>query len=594
MVGSARGAVRGAVNDLGRGKRHQARMAKGWHRGTNIGTRIAVWRAGLSAPASGFTLQPEPRTIGILARGRQLLAGNVQLAGHFTESPGVSLWDIPAPDAAFLAEAHGFGWLDDLAAVGDAPARALAQVWLWEWIARFGQGKGAGWTPDLTGRRLIRWINHAIFLLQGRDRAQSAAFFATLTQQTLLLSRRWPKAAPGLPRFEALSGLIYAGLSLMGMEALVGPASAALARDCAAQVDAQGAIATRNPEDLMEVFTLLTWAAEALTEAGRIVPADHLAAMARIAPCLRGLRHADGGLARFHGGGRGLSGRLDQALASGGARAVPLDGFAMGFARLTGGRSTVICDIAPPPMGARGHASTLAFELTSGRRPVIVNCGSGRAFGSEWQRAGRATPSHSTLCIDGVSSSRLGDHDDTLTERARVTASHQLIEDGEQGVYGAHDGWVATHGLAHARTIMLSGDGRHLDGDDRLTASTPAQRQRFAAVLAQSGINGIRFAIRFHLHPDVDATLDMGGHAVSLALKSGEIWVFRYEGRAKLSIQPSVYLERGRLRPRASEQIVLDAQTADIETRIGWTLAKAQDTPTAIRDVGHDDPAAAS
>jgi uncharacterized heparinase superfamily protein len=567
-------------------------MAKALHRGTNIGTRVAVWRAGLSAPATGFTLQPEPRTIGMLARGRQLLAGNVQLAGHFTEAPGQSLWDIPAPDAAFLAEAHGFGWLDDLAAVGDAPARAMAQAWTWEWITRFGQGKGAGWTADLTGRRLIRLINHAIFLLQGRDRAQSAAFFATLTQQTLLLSRRWPKAAAGLPRFEALSGLIYAGLSLIGMEALVGPASLALARDCATQVDADGGIATRNPEALLEVFTLLIWAAEALTQAGRTVPPDHLAAIARIAPCLRALRHADGSLARFHGGGRGIAGRLDQALAATGGRAVPLAGFAMGFARLTGGRSSVIADVATPPEGTRGHASTFGFELTSGRRPVIVNCGSGRAFGSDWQRAGRATPSHSTLCIDGVSSSRLGDRAETadmLVQRARVTASHQLIEDGEHGVYAAHDGWVATHGLTHARTLLLSGDGRHLDGDDRLTASTPTQRQRFEDVLGQSGINGIRFAIRFLLHPDVDATLDMGGHAVSLSLKSGEIWVFRYEGHAKLTIQPSVHLERGRLRPRASEQIVLEAQTAEIETRIGWTLAKAQDTPTAIRDLGGDD-----
>jgi uncharacterized heparinase superfamily protein len=567
-------------------------MAKGPHRGTNIGTRLAVWRAGLTAPASGFTLQPEPRSIGLVSRGRQMLAGNVQLAGHFTEAPGQMLWDIPAPDAAFLAEAHGFGWLDDLAAVGDAAARKLAQDWLWEWIARFAQGKGAGWTPDLTGRRLIRWISHAIFLLQGRDRAQSAAFYATLTQQTLLLSRRWPKAAAGLPRFEALSGLIYAGLSLMGMEALVGPASAALARDCATQVDADGGIATRNPEDLLEVATLLTWTAEALAQAGRTVPPDHLAATRRIAPCLRGLRHADGGLARFHGGGRGIDGVLDQALAAGGGRAVPPAGLAMGFARLAGGRSTVIADVAPPPPGSGAHASTLAFELTSGRRPVIVNCGSGRAFGSDWRRAGRATPSHATLCVEGVSSSRLGDRPETaetLVQRAEVTASHHLVEEGEQGIYAAHDGWVATHGLIHARTLMLSGDGRHLDGDDRLTASTPAQRQRFAAVLGQSGINGIRFAIRFHLHPDVNATLDMGGHAVSLALKSGEIWVFRYEGRAKLTIQPSVYLERGRLRPRASEQIVLEAQTADIETRIGWTLAKAQDTPTAIRDLDRDD-----
>ena len=83
----------------------------------------------------------------------------------------------------------------------------------------------------------------------------------------------------------------------------------------------------------------------------------------------------------------------------------------MGFARLSGGRTTVIVDAASPPGGAAGglaHASTNAFELTSGRRPLIVSCGSGAPFGPDWRLAGRATASHSTLAVEGFSSSRLG------------------------------------------------------------------------------------------------------------------------------------------------------------------------------------------
>lgn len=574
-------------------------MAGVLRKGAEIATRLAVWRAGLTAPAKGFASQPEPRTIGMVTRGRQMIAGNLQFAGHLVEAPGTTLWDVPAPDDAFAAETHGFAWLDDLAALGDAPARQVAQTWVWGWIDRFGKGRGAGWLPDLTGRRLIRLINHAIFLLNGRDATQSAALYATLTRQTVLLSRRWSAAPPGLPRFEALCGLIYAGLSLMGMQALVGPASAALAQDCAHQIDGAGGIPSRNPEDLLEVFTLLIWAAEALHAAGHPVPPPHQAAIMRIAPALRALRHADGSLARFHGGGRGAEGRLDQALAAAGARAIAQDGIAMGFARLHAGRTSVIADVAAPPPGTRAHAATLAFELTSGRRPLIVSCGSGRRFGSAWQRAGRATPSHSTLCIDGTSSSRLGPGE-SFAQTAAITAMRLLTGTGagadagtnagtgEQGVYAAHDGWAGTHGLTHERTLTLSADGRHLDGDDRLSATTAAQASRFAAIIDRTGLSGLRFAIRFHLHPDVDATLDMGGHAISLALKSGEIWVFRHEGHALMSLQPSVYLERGRLHPRASTQIVLDCHTADLETRIGWTLAKAQDTPTAIRDLRHD------
>jgi len=557
--------------------------------------RMAVWRAGRTPAATSFVAQPEPRTIGLYSRGKQLTAGNFLFAGDLVEQPGVAIWDVAVPDQRSARDIHGFAWLDDLAAVGDAASRARAQDWTWEWIARFGRGKGPGWTPDLSGRRLIRWINHAFLLLSGRDRAQSAAYFRLLTTQTVYLSRHWQKSQPGLPRFEALTGMISAGLALTGMEALVPPAVAALAADCRTEIDRDGGIPTRNPEDLLEVFTLLTWSVRALAEAGRIAPPDLLAALERIAPTLRALRHADGGLARFHGGGRGIDGRLDQALAQAGVRAQAAQGLAMGFARLAGGRTTVIVDAAPPPGGLAGlsaHAGTCAMEMTSGRRPVIVNCGSGAPFGAEWRRAGRATPSHSTLAVDGFSSSRLaGDGDETLSDRASVSSLRQTHGSDGAGLHLAHGGWAATHGLSHVRDLALSSNGRRLSGIDSLTCLTNVEKRRFERLMTDGRLAGVGFSLRFHLHPDVDAALDLGGTAVSLALKSGEIWVFRHDGSGTLTLEPSVYLEKGRLQPRGARQIVLAARATDFETRLGWTLAKAQDTPLAIRDLERDDVA---
>lgn len=560
----------------------------------SLGNRWAMWRALRTLPARGFLSQPEPRSIGLYARGRQLIAGNFVVGGQVVEAPGVSIWEITTKEQGYQDDGHGFTWLDDLAAVGDSRARARAQAWLWDWIGRYGMGKGPGWSPDLTGRRLIRWVNHALFLLAGRDKAQSAAYFAQITAQTVFLSWRWKQAAPGLPRFEALTGLVSAGLALTGMEGLVAPAVAALAAECGREVDRQGGIPTRNPEELLEVFTLLTWAERALVEAGRQAPAALVEAIARIAPTLRALRHADGGLARFHGGGRGLEGRLDQALAIAGVKPVATggQGLAMGFARLQGGRTTLILDAASPPGGPAGnfaHASTLAFEVTSGRRPLIVSCGSGAPFGAEWRQAGRATPSHSTLVLDGFSSSRLKAGGDALADRAPVVHLRLGAGDGGPRVQAAHEGWSETHGLSHWRELTLSADGRHLAGVDLLTAMTGAQKQRFDRLMTAGGLGGVGFALRFHLHPDVDAALDLGGSAVSLALKSGEIWVFRHKSGASLSLEPSVYLEKGRLRPRPTRQIVLSGRAEAFETALGWTLAKAQDTPLAIRDLDRDD-----
>lgn len=572
----------------------------------NLSAQYSRWmnawyarRSTRSRPAAGFTSQPEPRTIGSFARGRQLVAGNFLFAGYLIEDKSHSIWQLNSPDAEFEEETQGFTWLDDLAAVGDYAARQNAQAWLSEWIEIYGGGVGPGWTPDLTGRRLIRWINHAIFLLNGQSSETSRAYHASLAHQTVFLSKRWHSASAGLPRFEALTGLIYAGLALSGMEGRVEPAVKALARECREQIDDQGGIPTRNPEELLEVFTLLNWAASALSEAGRMASPDHLSAIGRIAPTLRALRHSDGALARFHGGGRGAEGRLDHSLATSGVKQAAHEGLAMGFARLHSGRTSLIVDAAIPPKGkasAKGHASTLAFELTSGRRPLIVSCGSGVSFGAELRRAGRATASHSTVSLDGYSSARLGKqafvggHMRELLSDAPSDVRVQFDNASEsQGITAGHDGYLRSHGLTHIRQIDLTKNGRGIAGEDTLAAIEKGDEAIFDRMMDRGNLQGAGFKIRFHLHPDVDATLDMGGAAVSMALKSGEIWVFRHDGTANLSLEPSVYLEKGRIKARATKQVVLSSVALEYATRIRWSLSKAQFTPDAVRDLKRDE-----
>jgi uncharacterized heparinase superfamily protein len=145
-------------------------------------------------------------------------------------------------------------------------------------------------------------------------RAENRIYHRTLGRQASFLLSRWQHATPGLARFEALTGLVYSACALIGMEKQLEPALDALVRECAREIDPEGGIATRNPEDLLEVFILLTWVSQLLADAGHApVPAVD-AAIARIAPTLRSLRHQDGSLARAHGGGRGAPGRLVTAL----------------------------------------------------------------------------------------------------------------------------------------------------------------------------------------------------------------------------------------------------------------------------------------
>ena len=370
---------------------------------TGLADRVAAWRAGVIGPrVSGFVWMPPPSPTGSAPRGMQLMAGNLLLGGHLIELGGAEPWIITPPSEVFQNALHGFDWLEDLASVPGDAGRATAQAWVTGWIDRHERGSGPGWCPDLTGRRQIRLITHALFLMSGQSNHNQTRFFALLARQAGFLQSRWRQAQSDLAQFEALGGLIQSACTLTGLETLLKPALNALAQACSDRIDALGGIASRNPEELLDMFHLLTFVATVLKASGK--PADPAidTAIARMAPTLRSLRHSDGTLVRMHGGDGGPAGRLDLALARSTVRPAQAKGLAMGFARLGPKRVSLIVDAAPPRLGmgsAQAHAATLAFELVSGRTPVIVSCGPGHRFGPAWRRAGRATASHSTLSL---------------------------------------------------------------------------------------------------------------------------------------------------------------------------------------------------
>jgi uncharacterized heparinase superfamily protein len=123
---------------------------------------------------------------------------------------------------------------------------------------------------------------------------------------------------------------------------------------------------------------------------------------------------------------------------------------------------------------------------------LIVNSGAGAGFGPEWRRAGRATPSHSTLCIRGFSSSRLGTETGGPGARAELgEVPEQVWAQEDHGIEGlhvmaGHNGYAPTHGMTHMRDLHMSVDGRRLDGTDTLGAMTGRTSKRFDKIMERT------------------------------------------------------------------------------------------------------------
>lgn len=541
----------------------------------------------------GFTRRPAPRSLGSSLRGQEIVDGHLPLTGLIlTGDPFAQTLN----DDEHLAELHGFGWLDDLAAVDSAKARAMAQALVLGWVAAHPAPPPAEvsdpvWRADVTGRRLLRWIFQSGQILPGLGRDEAQPVFDAMHAQLGFLTRA--DAPAGLPQIEALAGRAMAALLLKGAQDQVDPALAALAGAVEGSIH-QGVLRGRCPEQVLGCLSLLGWVKAATEDAGRALPAEITDAIEEIAPVLRALRHADGGLPRYHGGGRGVAGRLDHSLRAASGPAVAAPGHAMGFARLSRARATVILDAATPPAGpaaAHAHASTLAIEFTSARHPIVVNCGAGRMFGPAWARASRATACHSTLCLSGLSSAKLLPPDaqghERLTLLPQKVWAGQCDADGNllpadgpptpprlaETILSGHDAWQGTHGLTHLRELYLSPDGDQFSGEDTLAALDIDGQGRLAQALTNAP-DGIGFEIRFHLHPEIEPVLD--GDTVRLHLPGAEEWVFRHDLISQLRLEPSAYLESGQGTPRPSTQIVLGHRLTSEAVQIGWTFMRAE------------------
>jgi uncharacterized heparinase superfamily protein len=195
------------------------------------------------------------------------------------------------------------------------------------------------------------------------------------------------------------------------------------------------------------------------------------------------------------------------------------------------------------------HAGALAFELSVGRDRMIVNCGAAPAAEPVWRDALRATAAHSTLTLADTNSAEL--RDDGLGRRPDSVEAERQEANGAQWLDASHDGYKRAHGVLHRRRLYLSESGDDLRGEDAIEGEDiPA------------------YVIRFHLHPNVSATLQPEENAVLLRLPSGAGWRLR-ASRAQIALDESIYVAG---EPRRSQQVVLSAEPG--VASVQWGLSR--------------------
>ena len=170
---------------------------------------------------------------------------------------------------------------------------------------------------------------------------------------------------------------------------------------------------------------------------------------------------------------------------------------------------------------------------------------------------GRSTAAHSTLTVADTNALNVSDQVPSQGQEIAVQASRRE-DNGSVLIESSHDGYARRYGLRHDRAIYMSADGDQIRGEDSLIAINKTGQQ-------------IRsFAIRFHLHPQVNASLATDGVTALLRLPRGT--GLRFRSGSNVSLEASVYLGNSE-GVRSSQQLTIYGNTDPVgHTTLKWGI----------------------
>jgi uncharacterized heparinase superfamily protein len=496
------------------------------------------------------------------------------LAGCVALLHGSSPFAIEPPNADWERELHGFGWLRNLEAGRSLDVETLARELVREWIAGNRRRQGRAWALDVVARRVIAWLSHAALLLDGADKRPYTAIMRSLDEQVMLLSTAWRSAPDGYPRLLAVIALVNADLCIAGRDRQLEYSVPLLTAELDRQILPDGGHIGRNPATLVELMLDLLPLRQCFGARG-IKPDPSLpAAIGRMAPMLRTLLMGDGLPARFNGVGFTERDALATALAYDESPTVTANSAPpSGYLRLERGSTAIVMDTgAPPDLDTAGSAcaGSLSFEMSAGSDLLLVNAGRPIAPDAGARALARSTASHNTLCLSDQSSSTLIRNAKLEQAIGAVPIRHPdivkcVVAQDEAGitVEASHDGYMPRFSLIHARKLHLDATGTRLEGVDNLSPAKGVLRLAW----------DLPFAIRFHLHPEAEASMGQSPDIAELALETGELWRLSATGAA-LSIEDSTYFAdiSG---PRPAQCVALRAVCGGT-AEVAWRLERVR------------------
>ncbi len=535
---------------------------------------------------SGFTsyvperlvIEPQDLHVADPQVAQDFYSGYFALGGTIKETRGQSPFQTIAENGNWEKELYSFTWLRHFSANKDSLSDAQARTLVKEWIELKPENASKyNWQIEIASKRLISLLCHSIVLLSNPDHEFHRQLMRSMGKHVKTIRRLISLEPEGMPLLCGHIALTYASICFSGNSRSLNAHRDKLAAELRKQILPDGGHISRNPALIPEILALLLPLKEGFNAVGIAPPDELISTIERLLPALRFFRHGDGTIARFNGVSVSKKDLITTLLRYDESLGAPvLDASHSGYQRATIGKGNLIIDTGEPAKGdlsLHAHAGCLAFEFSHGLSSIIVNCGVPKTYDSETSQVWRTTNAHSTAILNETSLCRFENpgtagraiSGQVFSSTLKPEVSRQDTNTSST-ITAAHNGYVREFGIRHQRTLTLDTNGERLFAQEWFSGPDKADMRYTTKD---------KVTLRFHLHPDIKASLSANSETCMLETREGEQWRFDCPG-FEIKLVESIFFAV-LPQPKPTWQIVVHAKAYD-KPEINWALQKIQAT----------------
>ena len=405
------------------------------------------------------------------------------------------------------------------------------------WIHKNNKYKKTIWESSIISKRIISWILNSEFIFTNTDVYFKENFLQSIIIQTNHLKNNIKFEKNDTKKIEILTSILLSGLVFKEYKENFDLAMKELESLIEKFFDKDGFPNSRNPNHLLKFSKYLILIKECTKDAQLYVPDFLEEIIEKNLSCLKNVTTPESKMPLFNGGTdmevseyfnyvNNLNYKIKSSKSTVG-----------GLSILKHKKNIVFFDVGPPPKKNYSRAyqcGPLSFEFYNNKKKIITNCGFGYNISKKAMLLSRLTSAQSTLSLNDTSVLKF--ERDKLINKAfgnsikdsfKVSNLSFVEDENKIESKASHNAYENLFGYIHKREILINKINENLEGRDELMMKGDAQI--------------IKYNIRFHLSPGIEAIHTMGGNNILIKIDKNKSLIFSSKNEL-LSIEKSIFL----------------------------------------------------